>query len=631
MLYAICYKMQHRSLFSLVRMIATAVLIGHMGTANAQTLQQRIEFLRRVTSVTDDSYCIDFSPFVRGYIPGVISPPESVIAQAMDSLVATRRVRCIFVYGADIPAIPRLARERGIYVIQNAWIDANTAANNIQISQAIALARQYPQTIIGLVCGTEVRLRNFAGVANREVLNCVNQMRAAGVVQPIGHHATWPEWCDEEFPGQRYPNNCRRWEPVASAVDIIYVSAYAWWENQVGIRFPCIGTEQAPGFHVDRLNEIIARYSPKLAILAEFGHPGTPVTYVDPDSRAGPCNIASVPNQRFIGAETLRLLRDQGHQGLLFSAFDEPWKVASEGYIGEFWGFCAPDPPYACTLPPVGINGPAVAIGDPLSDVRGLGFGNSTDTGGGGTGVQPSTAPSLAVLPPPGIIDSGGSESATAVAESGIPESQTPAVGGGGSSTSSQAPSPPVEAASSSASLLPSSSTPAGASPGATASAIAAATLTPAAPSTGTATPGGGIIVTTATAVPAGTLTPVAAASTSPLTEASGTAAAQPSTSSGGAAAQTATPVRAASPSGSTLSKTPAARSQSSFPTFDTGGGEISNGGGGTGASAGISDAWWWTTITVILTGTITIIMGHGADTAAESTTTGRRVLQLAQ
>lgn len=98
----------------------------------------------------------------------------------------------------------------------------------------IALANSYRDVITAVMCGSEIRLRHNRAVAVPLVRTCVTRLRAAGVTQPLTHQATWPEWCNEEFPGQLFPR-CERWDDVASIVDFISQTSYSWWENRVHV------------------------------------------------------------------------------------------------------------------------------------------------------------------------------------------------------------------------------------------------------------------------------------------------------------------------------------------------------------------------------------------------------------
>lgn len=165
-----------------------------------------------------------------------------------------------------------------------------------------------------------------------------------------------PEWCDEEFPGEKFPR-CLRWEPIGSAVDLLLVTAYSWWENQVPGRFPCITPTASAAFLIDRLRVVAATYPEKPTILSEFGWPGPPEPYRDPLAEfkcaAVGGSIASTPNKYLVATTTLRALAAARLSGILFSSNNEPWKGVAEGAFARFWGFCSALPLYACDLPAV--------------------------------------------------------------------------------------------------------------------------------------------------------------------------------------------------------------------------------------------------------------------------------------
>lgn len=82
-------------------------------------------------------------------------------------------------------------------------------------------------------------------------------LAAAGVPQPIGHAATFSEWCNEDVAGALYPSKCTKWAAVAQAVDFMSLTAIAWWQNTVvPPQFPCISAENAAAWHVARLQEV---------------------------------------------------------------------------------------------------------------------------------------------------------------------------------------------------------------------------------------------------------------------------------------------------------------------------------------------------------------------------------------
>jgi exo-beta-1,3-glucanase (GH17 family) len=318
------------------------------------------------------------------YTPGGFEPPIETVEALLENLVNTGRVKCILLYGSQGAAgyVPGIIRRRGwasrLKVIQGAWLDGpptTAEANQAQIDGAIALSKAYEDVIVAMMCGSEVRLRFHRGVALQVVMPCLAQARAAGVrqvslqlkdvcsavvwsvlyrlflvpcvflafLQPLTHQATWvrfflsaalrltrpfavsflalmqPEWCDEEFPGEKFPT-CARWEPMASAVDFISQTTYAFWENRVHVRFPCIPPQDAAEFHLNRQMTLVNTYAGyKPVIMSEVGHPGPRTLFVDNEGGA-PCSTASKEIQMQVGAETMARCRELGQSCILFNA-----------------------------------------------------------------------------------------------------------------------------------------------------------------------------------------------------------------------------------------------------------------------------------------------------------------------
>jgi len=162
----------------------------------------------------------------------------------------------------------------------------------------------------------------------------VTRVRAGGVAQPVTHQATWPEWCDEEFPGEIFPL-CRPWTAISSIVDYISQTTYSWWESRVKvswwqargrqstttrafrvtavvcschpmsqIRFGCIPPEDAASFHLERQLKVQSTYPDQLVVMSEVGYPGPPETYNDAPDGA-PCQSANKQIQLTVMDQTL--------------------------------------------------------------------------------------------------------------------------------------------------------------------------------------------------------------------------------------------------------------------------------------------------------------------------------------
>ncbi len=308
----------------------TAIATPTIGNADAEVLQ-----------------CVAFSPYVAGYDPELgPHPPPSLINTLLDVIVYQAGFRCIMTYGVlnGLDYAFEAAKNRGMKVIAIVWLDGDPSVDEASITLGIQKASQYPDTIIRISCGSEVRLRHGVTVAEPIIRNCIQRFKTAGVTQPIGYIDTWWEWCNATWP-------CQQWT-LANDVDWIGINVFPWWENKYSGLFPCTTASQAPGFHIARLRDLIARYPQKDVLLTEFGWPACPDGYSETNQYTGErCGVASEANQFLVVEGTLSGLEQLGLSGVVFVAFREPWKADQEGPVGPCWGICEGTPPYTCKFP----------------------------------------------------------------------------------------------------------------------------------------------------------------------------------------------------------------------------------------------------------------------------------------
>ena len=290
-------------------------------------------------------HCIAFGPHIKGYnaVRGPYPPPR-VIDELLDRLVRQTRFRCIQTYGVlhGLNYTFAAAERRGLRVVAIIWLDPSVASNQASINLGIREARRYPNTIIRISCGSEMRTRsgvNLDGV----ISNCISRFRAARVRQPIGTIESWWEWCARSW------NPCKSWG-ISRQVDWIGVAVYPWWENKYSGIFPCVAADRAADFTIARYKDVIRRYPGKAVYLNEFGWPGGPEGYREVNRFTGQtCGEAGEKNQNLVISGTLaRLDRERMPQAVVFSAFREAWKQETEGPAGSFWGICRGDKPYTC-------------------------------------------------------------------------------------------------------------------------------------------------------------------------------------------------------------------------------------------------------------------------------------------
>ena len=287
-------------------------------------------------------HCLAFSPYVGELNPNWAHPSPELIDTLLDRIVKETPFRCIMTYGVlnGLDYTFKAAKNRDIKVIAILWLDGDPNVNSQSISKGIEAARTYPDTIVKLSCGSEVRTRHGPKL-DSEIIRCINAMREAKIKQPVTTIDIWWEWCNRSSP-------CRPTGFEAS-VDWIGVNIFPWWENKHAGKHTCIPAAKAADFHIERLEEVRRTYPGKEVVLTEFGWPDGPEGAAEANKHTGEkCGVAGADNQKLVIESTLKKLRQKNWSGTVFEAFAENWKPADEGHFGSYWGICAGQPPYSC-------------------------------------------------------------------------------------------------------------------------------------------------------------------------------------------------------------------------------------------------------------------------------------------
>ena len=288
--------------------------------------------------------CVAFSPYVGDINPNYgPQPSKELIDTLLDTLVKETRFRCIMTYGVmnGLEHTFAAAEARKLKVIAIIWLDKDTAVNDQSIAKGIEAAKAYPDTIVKLSCGSEVRTRH-GNVFDNEILKCIDGLHKADVKQPITTIDTWWEWCDRSSP-------CRK-TGFEAKLDWIGVNIFPWWENKHAAKHTCTPVNKAADFHIARLEEIRKTYPGKDVVLTEFGWPNGPEGATETNIKTGEkCGIAGKQNQIKVIKSTLQKLAKKNWSGNVFEAFSENWKPSDEGNFGSYWGICQGQPPYTCS------------------------------------------------------------------------------------------------------------------------------------------------------------------------------------------------------------------------------------------------------------------------------------------
>lgn len=288
--------------------------------------------------------CVAFSPYVGAINPDWgANPSKELIDTLLDKIVKDTPFRCIMTYGVlnGLDYTFTAAKARNLKVIAILWIDNDSKVNTQSISTGIFLARTFPDTIIKLSCGSEVRTRHGYEF-DSEVSRCINAMHEAKVSQPVTTIDTWWEWCNRSL-------KCEK-TIFSDQVDWIGINVFPWWENRFSSLHPCTTAAQAADFHLARLNEVHAVNPDKDIMITEFGWPNGPDKDTSINDKTGQrCGMASPENQALVVQSTFKKLAQAQRSGVVFEAFSEDWKPGKEGHSGKYWGICQGEPPFTCS------------------------------------------------------------------------------------------------------------------------------------------------------------------------------------------------------------------------------------------------------------------------------------------
>jgi exo-beta-1,3-glucanase (GH17 family) len=288
--------------------------------------------------------CVAFSPYVNQLSPYKGDVPNAeLIGKLLDTLIKQTPFRCIMTYGVlhGLEAIFPAAKQRDLKVISILWLDKDKTENSKSISHGIALARQYPETIIRLSCGSEVRTRNDYSLDD-ETERCLKALREAEVPQPIGVNDTWWEWCNRTSP-------CHK-NHFSDQVDWIGINIFPWWENRYFDTFLCLSAEKAADFHLARWQDVTNANPTKEVIVTEFGWPSGPKDQSQVRLKTNKsCGVANRKKQQHVIETTFKKFAEKQVAGIAFEAFSEIWKPAvNDNNVEHFWGLCDNMPPYTC-------------------------------------------------------------------------------------------------------------------------------------------------------------------------------------------------------------------------------------------------------------------------------------------
>ena len=253
--------------------------------------------------VDEQMHGVCFSPYEGDQQPGD-SFTEAQVRRKLELLQPHTKWIRIFSCTDGNDLIPQLAREYGFKTLVGAWLGEEKDKNEEEMTRLVELARAGFVDVAAV--GNEVLYRE--DLDEDELIACIDRVRNALPDVPVGYVDAYYEFSDRPL--------------LAEACDVILANCYPYWE----------------GCHMDysllymkQMYYQVKQAQPdKKIIITETGWPSE-----------GEALGAAEPSYNnalkyFINAQTWA--RKEGIDMFYFAAFDEAWKVGTEGSVGAFWG-----------------------------------------------------------------------------------------------------------------------------------------------------------------------------------------------------------------------------------------------------------------------------------------------------
>jgi exo-beta-1,3-glucanase (GH17 family) len=246
---------------------------------------------------------ISFSPYVEGQGPGT----QIGAAQIRERLAFIQPyVRWIRTFSCSEgnELIPAIAHENGLKTMVGVWLDDNKEQNEIELANAIEIAKAGHADILGV--GNEVLLRG--DLSEDELLDYISRAKQGAPGVDVGY-------VDAYFEFAVHPR-------ITEACDVILANCYPFWEG--------CPAEHSLLYMKEMYRRAVSVANGKKVIISETGWPNVGT----PEMGAVPSTENAI--KYFINA--YKWAEEENIEIFYFSSFDETWKVDAEGDVGAYWG-----------------------------------------------------------------------------------------------------------------------------------------------------------------------------------------------------------------------------------------------------------------------------------------------------
>src|ERR1019366_605682 len=200
---------------------------------------------------------------------------------------------------------PSVARQLGLKIAANAWISSNQAQNTVEISNLIAAANAGLVDVA--IVGSEAILRNDVTVP--QLIAYMQQVRQAIPSSiPVTTADVWGTFIANPS--------------LIAASDVVFGNFYPYWEGTSISNAMCSLQQE--------YQQLVKASGSKTVVISETGWPSA--------GNAVGAAVPTVANANLFALQFLTWAHSNNIQSFYFEAFDEDWKVASEGPQGANWG-----------------------------------------------------------------------------------------------------------------------------------------------------------------------------------------------------------------------------------------------------------------------------------------------------
>ncbi|GAB2178035.1 glycosyltransferase family 2 protein [Dongia sp. agr-C8] len=250
--------------------------------------------------------------------PNTLAKREPTIDEIKQDLqLIAGRARSVRTYEATgISAqIPALASQYGLSVTAGAWIDKNQEKDEEEVRNVIAIANKVG-SVNQVIVGNESLLHNL--VEKADLIRYIREVKA-GTDLPVSTAEPFHVWLD--------PKNA----DLVNEVDFLAVHILPFWNG--------VPADKAVDQVMVHYNELRKAFPDKRILIAEVGWPSEGLTRVDKSGAYGGEGAVASPIEqgRFLRQFLVEAKKSDLDYNII-EAFDEPWKIKTEGGVGAYWG-----------------------------------------------------------------------------------------------------------------------------------------------------------------------------------------------------------------------------------------------------------------------------------------------------